>query len=100
MIEFGAAAKREFLLEPGLAFLNHGSFGAPPRVVLEAAEQWRQRMEANPDLFFTIMGKDSRRNSTGPARGTFRLGSRSSMHCVFTIGSERRGCGPTTRTLS
>jgi isopenicillin-N epimerase len=51
MIEFGAAAKREFLLEPGIAFLNHGSFGAAPRVVLEAAEQWRRRMEANPDLF-------------------------------------------------
>ena len=51
MIEFGAAAKREFLLEAGVAFLNHGSFGAAPRVVLEAAEQWRRRMEANPDLF-------------------------------------------------
>jgi isopenicillin-N epimerase len=51
MLDFGAAAKREFLLEPGVAFLNHGSFGAAPRVVLEAAEQWRRRIEANPDLF-------------------------------------------------
>ena len=51
MIEFGAAARREFLLESGTAFLNHGSFGAAPRSVLEAAESWRRRMEANPDLF-------------------------------------------------
>src|SRR2546427_1963491 len=51
MIEFGAALKPEFLLESGVAFLNHGSVGAAPRVVLEAAEQWRRRMEANPDLF-------------------------------------------------
>src|SRR5947207_13638006 len=51
MIEFGAAVKREFLLESGVAFLHHGSFGAAPRVVLEAAGRWRQRMEANPDLF-------------------------------------------------
>src|SRR5260370_37742885 len=51
MIEFGAALKPEFLLEGGVAFLNHGSFGAAPRVVLEAAEQWRRRMEAHPDLF-------------------------------------------------
>jgi len=51
MIEFGAAAKQEFLLESGTAFLNHGSFGAAPRSVLEAAESWRRRMEANPDLF-------------------------------------------------
>src|SRR5436853_1868589 len=51
MIEFGAAVKREFLLESGVAFLNHGSFGAAPSAVLEAAERWRQRMDANPDLF-------------------------------------------------
>src|SRR5438445_11194346 len=51
MIEFGAAVKREILLERGVAFLNHGSFGAAPRVVLEAAAQWRRHMEANPDLF-------------------------------------------------
>jgi len=51
MIEFGAAVNREFLLESGVAFLNHGSFGAAPSAVLEAAERWRQRMEANPDLF-------------------------------------------------
>src|SRR2546429_6955479 len=46
MIEFGAAVKPEFLLESGVAFLNHGSFGAAPRAVLEAAERWRQRMRS------------------------------------------------------
>src|SRR5437667_12358575 len=51
MIEFGAAVTRAFLLESGVAFLNHGSFGAAPRVVLEAAGRWRQRMEANPGRF-------------------------------------------------
>src|SRR2546422_10864030 len=51
MIDFGEAAKPEFLLESGVTFLNHGSFGAAPRVVLEAAERWRQRMEVNPDVF-------------------------------------------------
>jgi isopenicillin-N epimerase len=39
-------------LEPGLDFLNHGSFGATPRVVLEAQESWRVRMEAEPVRFF------------------------------------------------
>jgi isopenicillin-N epimerase len=48
----GAALRREFRLEEGTAFLNHGSFGAPPGVVLEAAERWRSRLEANPDVFF------------------------------------------------
>jgi len=39
-------------LEPGLDFLNHGSFGATPRVVLEAQEAWRVQMEAEPVRFF------------------------------------------------
>lgn len=43
--------RRRFLLERGTDFLNHGSFGTTPRVVLAAAERWRARMEANPDRF-------------------------------------------------
>jgi len=51
MTAFGPALRRRFLLERGTSFLNHGSFGATPRVVLAAAERWRARMEANPDRF-------------------------------------------------
>ena len=65
MIEFGAAVKREFLLERGVAFLNHGSFGAAPRVVLEAAEQWRRHMEANPDLFLREILPGKLRDAAG-----------------------------------
>src|SRR5271154_4955729 len=51
MNPFGRRLRRRFLLEPGVAFLNHGSFGATPRAVLAAATRWRRRMEANPDRF-------------------------------------------------
>lgn len=51
MIPLGRSLRRRFLLEPGTAFLNHGSFGATPRAVLAAAGRWRRRMEANPDRF-------------------------------------------------
>jgi isopenicillin-N epimerase len=39
-------------LEPTVAHLNHGSFGAVPTPVLEEQQSWRDRMEANPVRFF------------------------------------------------
>ncbi len=39
-------------LEPGLDFLNHGSFGATPREVLADQQAWRQQMETEPVRFF------------------------------------------------
>jgi isopenicillin-N epimerase len=50
-VTFGRAIRSRFLLEPGTAFLNHGSFGTTPRVVLAAADRWRRRMEVHPDRF-------------------------------------------------
>lgn len=38
----------EWMLEPGVAFLNHGSFGAVPRAVFDAQTEWRRRIEASP----------------------------------------------------
>jgi isopenicillin-N epimerase len=35
-------------LAPGLAYLNHGGFGATPVAVLEAQREWRTDMERNP----------------------------------------------------
>ena len=33
--EFGAKMKSEFMLEPGSTFVNHGSYGAAPRLALD-----------------------------------------------------------------
>ena len=42
---------RHFQLDPAVTFLNHGSFGACPRVVLEAQRELRARLESEPVLF-------------------------------------------------
>jgi isopenicillin-N epimerase len=36
------------MLDPGVDFLNHGSFGAVPRVVFDEQTEWRRRIEAAP----------------------------------------------------
>lgn len=36
------------MLDRRIAFLNHGSFGAVPRVVFERQTEWRRRIEAEP----------------------------------------------------
>lgn len=38
-------------LDPAIDFLNHGSFGACPKVVLEAQQRWRDRLELEPVSF-------------------------------------------------
>ena len=41
----------QFLLDPDVVFLNHGSFGACPRPVLEKYQQWQRELEREPVEF-------------------------------------------------
>ncbi|UCG23192.1 MAG: aminotransferase class V-fold PLP-dependent enzyme [Chloroflexota bacterium] len=43
--------KRQFLLDPEVVFLNHGSFGATPRPVFESYQDWQRRVEWAPVQF-------------------------------------------------
>jgi isopenicillin-N epimerase len=44
-------SKADFLLEPSIHFLNHGSFGACPRPVFEAYQRWQTELEWQPVEF-------------------------------------------------
>lgn len=41
----------QFLLDPEVTFLNHGSFGACPRPVFEAYQRWQLKLERQPVAF-------------------------------------------------
>jgi isopenicillin-N epimerase len=45
------AIRELWALDPQVTFLNHGSFGACPRAVLEAAQRVRERLEREPVRF-------------------------------------------------
>lgn len=44
----GGELRKHWMLEEGMHFLNHGSFGAVPSVVLQAQQRYRERMEQQP----------------------------------------------------
>src|SRR5947208_826021 len=51
--------REHWLLDPSVIYLNHGSFGATPKVVLAKQTELRARMEADP-MVFLVREIDSR----------------------------------------
>jgi len=43
--------KEQFLLDPNVVYLNHGSFGATPRAVFDVYQSWQRELERQPVEF-------------------------------------------------
>jgi len=46
-----ASLRAQFLLDPSVVFLNHGSFGACPKPVFETYQRWQVELERQPVRF-------------------------------------------------
>ena len=51
MPTFGRSLLAHWWLDPAITYLNHGTVGATPRVVLETQHEWQRRIEAQPASF-------------------------------------------------
>jgi isopenicillin-N epimerase len=58
-------SKADFLLDPGIHFLNHGSFGACPRPVFETYQRWQAELERQPVEFLGRRATDLLAESRG-----------------------------------
>jgi isopenicillin-N epimerase len=86
----------EWLLDPDVAYLNHGAFGALPRVVAEAALELRLEMERNPtDL---LMRRLPDRMNDVRARLAEFLGA-DEAGCVF-VANATSGTATVIRSLA
>ena len=65
----GAELRKHWMLEEDMHFLNHGSFGATPRVVLQAQQRFRDRLELQPVDFLVRQAPAELRAAAGELRG-------------------------------
>ncbi|NUN15783.1 MAG: aminotransferase class V-fold PLP-dependent enzyme [Myxococcales bacterium] len=83
-------------LDPAVTFLNHGSFGATPRAVLEAQREWQARMEREPVRFFV--------DELDVALGASRAALAPLLHCkaddLAFVSNATSGVNTVLRSLS
>lgn len=51
--------KDQFLLDPTITYLNHGSYGACPRPVFENYQYWQKALESEPVQFITKISPEA-----------------------------------------
>jgi isopenicillin-N epimerase len=62
----------EFLLDPKVCFLNHGSFGATPKPVFEEYQRWQRELERQPVEFLGRRHNDLMRSARAALAAFFK----------------------------
>lgn len=57
--------KSQFLLDPKVTFLNHGSFGATPKPVFREYQRWQRELERQPVEFLGRRHNDLMKTARG-----------------------------------
>jgi isopenicillin-N epimerase len=95
MALLGKAVRHEWALAPDFLTVNHGSFGATPRVVLAAQREWQQCMEAQPSRFMRAIMPDALRQAADRL-GTF-IGADGKD--IAFVENATTGCNAVLRSL-
>jgi isopenicillin-N epimerase len=91
----GKAVRHEWPLDWDFLSVNHGSFGAAPRVVLAAQQDWQRRLEAQPGRFMRAVLPDALRHAADRL-GAF-IGADGSD--VAFVDNATTGCNAVLRSL-
>jgi isopenicillin-N epimerase len=91
----GKAVRHEWALDWDFLSVNHGSFGAAPRVVLAAQQDWQRLMEAQPGRFMRAVLPDALRHAAD------RLGSfiGADGQDIAFVDNATTGCNAVLRSL-
>lgn len=65
----------EFLLDPRICFLNHGSFGATPKAVFQEYQRWQRELERQPVEFLGRRHTELMRASRAALAGFLKAGT-------------------------
>jgi len=91
----GHAIRHEWDLDPDFLTVNHGSFGATPRVVLAAQRAWQDRMEAQPTRFMATDLPAALRRAADDLGRFLHADS----HDIAFVDNATTGCNAVLRSL-
>jgi isopenicillin-N epimerase len=92
----GQPIRTEWDLDPAFLTVNHGSFGAAPRVVIASQRAWQDRMERQPTRFMSTVYTTAIRDAAA-ALGSFLNAAGSDL--VF-VDNATTGCNAVLRSVA